>query len=228
MIRLTRYGWPQIFIFPSVFFLIILLGLFVGTALLPGWALWTIEAIAGIFFVFTISFFRDPERVITSDKGVFLAPADGKITNIDIIENDYIGQKAVKFGIFLSIFDVHINRSPCNVKVYKISYKKGSYKNAAYPASGQVNESNDLYLIRADNPQDKLVVRQISGAIARRIVCRVTEGQYLAGGEHFGMIKFGSRTELLVPCRNDIIILAKVGDKVKAGISVLARYKTEG
>jgi len=225
--RLTRYGWPEIVLLPSVFSLIILLGLLAGTRFLPGWLLWTIEAVAGVFLVFTITFFRDPERVIAFDKNAILAPADGKITNIDTVENDYVGKKTVRIGIFLSIFDVHINRCPCNVKVDRTSYKKGTFKNAANPVSGRVNESNDLYLIRTDNPTDKLLVRQISGAIARRIVCRAQPGQHLAGGERFGMIKFGSRTEIYLPCRNDIIIPAKVGDKVKAGLSILAKYTEE-
>jgi phosphatidylserine decarboxylase len=227
MIKLTKYGWPQVFIFPLMFFFIMLLVLLAGRAVLAGWLFWTIEFIAVILLAFTLSFFRDPQRIIPSDKNLLLAPADGKITNIDIIENDYIGQKTVRIGIFLSIFNVHINRCPCNAQVQKISYNKGSYRNAADPASGKVNESNDLYLVRMDNPQDKLIVRQISGAIARRIVCRAESSQFLAGGERFGMIKFGSRTETLLPCRNDIIIKVKKGDKVKAGKTILAQYKTK-
>ena len=92
------------------------------------------------------------------------------------------------------------------------------------PESGQVNESNNLGLARTDSPQDRLVVRQISGAIARRIVCKASQGQELASGEKFGMIKFGSRTELYVPARGDVKCLVQVGDKVKAGLTALVRY----
>ncbi|MHC4187858.1 MAG: phosphatidylserine decarboxylase, partial [Planctomycetota bacterium] len=128
-------------------------------------------------------------------------------------------------GIFLSIFNTHINRAPCNVKVEKITYKKGQYKNAAKVESGRINESNNLNLVRIDNPDDKLILRQISGAIARHIVCRVKEGEHLKSGEKFGMIKFGSRTELYLPFRENVRTLVKKGDKVKAGLTVLVRYK---
>jgi phosphatidylserine decarboxylase precursor-related protein len=135
------------------------------------------------------------------------------------------------------------------VKVQNIVYKKGNYINAMNPQSGRINESNNLGLIRTDNPKDKLLVRQISGAIARRIVCATSEGSDLTGGQKFGMIKFGSRTELYVPvsscvlrdvyCENksveqtqytsrdtqyDIKCLVKIGDKVQAGLTPLIEY----
>ncbi|HUS73607.1 MAG TPA: phosphatidylserine decarboxylase, partial [Sedimentisphaerales bacterium] len=119
----------------------------------------------------------------------------------------------------------HINRAPCNAKVERITYKKGKYKNAANPQSGRVNESNELGLIRTDSPKDRLIVRQISGSIARRIVCEKKEGQVLTGGEKFGMIKFGSRTELYVPHRENVKCLVQIGDKVKAGLTTLVRYE---
>ena len=125
----------------------------------------------------------------------------------------------------MNIFDVHINRAPCDVKVEQITYKAGKYKNAANAEAGRVNESNRLDLTRTDRPEDKLIVRQISGAIARRIVCRAQKGQELTGGEKFGMIKFGSRTELYVPAGENIKPLVKKGDKVKAGITALVRYE---
>jgi phosphatidylserine decarboxylase len=148
-------------------------------------------------------------------------------------EREFIGGKALRIGIFLSIFDVHINRSPCNVKVEKITYKKGGFKDARNTQASFFNESNDLFLIRKTPASscrkteagDKLIVRQISGAIARRIVCKAKEGQELAGGEKFGMIKFGSRTELYVPTGEGVKCLVKVGDKVKAGLTPLIRYE---
>jgi phosphatidylserine decarboxylase len=136
---------------------------------------------------------------------------------------EFIGGKALRIGIFLSIFDVHINRAPCNVKVEKITYKKGGFKDARDPQAGAFNESNDLFLTRKNEPFDKLIVRQISGAIARRIICEAKEGQELAGGQKFGMIKFGSRTELYVPTGEGVKCLVKVGDKVKAGLTPLIR-----
>jgi len=193
---------------------------------LPTWAVATVEAALGALLIWSLSFFRDPERSCPSDRNLLLAPADGTITNIDEVEEDnFIGGKAVRIGIFLSIFSTHINRAPCNVKVEKITYKKGKYKNAMNPQSGRVNESNDLALVRTDGPRDKLIVRQISGSIARRIVCATGAGRELAGGERFGMIKFGSRTELYLPVRKEVRCLVEIGDKVKAGLTALVRYE---
>jgi phosphatidylserine decarboxylase len=131
----------------------------------------------------------------------------------------------MRIGIFLSIFSTHINRAPCNAKVETITYRKGKNKNAANPQSGRINESNNLDLIRTDSPQQRLIVRQISGAIARRIVCKVSEGQVLTGGEKFGMIKFGSRTELIVGVTENVKCLVRRGDKVKAGLTPLIKYE---
>jgi phosphatidylserine decarboxylase len=202
------------------------IGLPTGLILLPHAAVYLIEAVLAFVLIATLMFFRDPYRPIPSDKNILLAPADGRVTDIEISnENQSIGRPVLRIGIFLSILDVHINRAPCSARVEEITYRQGKYKNAMSPASGRVNESNDLALLRTDNPQDTLIVRQISGAIARRIVCATSQGQILSGGQQFGMIKFGSRTELHVPFRENVRCLARVGDKVKAGISPLVRYE---
>ena len=225
-IPLTKYGWPQVIIFPAVVLAIIVVCPLAGKVFLPLWAIYLIEGILAVVLVWTLAFFRDPYRPVPTDKNLLLAPADGRITDIEIVkEDDFIGGTAIRIGIFLSIFDAHINRAPCNVKVENIAYKKGKYKNAANPQSGRVNESNDLSLVRTDNPNDRLIVRQISGAVARRIVCTAREGQELTGGENFGMIKFGSRTELYVPARENAKCLVKVADKVKAGLTPLVKYE---
>ncbi len=224
--KLTKYGWPQAVVFP-----VIVIGAMIICPMLllesvPFWAVVSIQAVLAVVLVWVLAFFRDPYRAVPLDKNILLAPADGKITDIEVADEDgFICGPALRIGIFLSIFDVHINRAPCNAKVEKITYREGQCKNAMSPQSGRVNESNDLWLIRTDSPEDKLIVRQISGAIARRIVCKTSEGQSLTGGEKFGMIKFGSRTELYVPAREYTECLVKVGDKVKAGLSALVRYE---
>ena len=170
----------------------------------PVWVVQYVEIALGVVFIWALSFFRDPERIVPQDKNVLLAPADGTITDIETVdENEFIKGKAMRIGIFLSIFDVHINRCPCKAKVEKITYHQGQYFDARKSESGRVNESNDLWLTRIEPPYDKLIVRQISGAIARRIVCGPKQGEELAAGEQFGMIKFGSRTELYVPLRDE-------------------------
>ena len=252
-IPLTKYGWPQVVIFPAVVLAVMVVCPLAGKNFLPSWAVLSVEALLASVCIWVLTFFRDPYRSPPSDKNLLLAPADGRVTDIEIVqEDDFIGGAALRIGIFLSIFNPHINRAPCNAKVEKITYRKGKYKNAGNPQSGLLNESNNLELVRTDSPQQRLIVRQISGAIARRIVCDVSEGQKLTGGEKFGMIKFGSRTELYVPatagnkqgparprcsipdarCSNEnresrieYRVLVQIGDKVKAGLTPLVRYE---
>jgi phosphatidylserine decarboxylase len=227
-IPLTKYGWPQVFVYPGVV-LVAMTVLFLGTmAFLPFWAVILLQVPLAGLLVFALMFFRDPYRLGPTDRNFLLAPADGRITDIEVVEeNDFIGGTAMRIGIFLSVFNTHINRAPCNVRIEKITYKKGKYKNAMNPESGRVNESNDLGLVKTDSPKDRLIVRQISGAIARRIVCDKMQGQELSGGEKFGMIKFGSRTELYVPVRENAKCLIKIGDKVKAGLTPLVKYEMQ-
>ncbi len=225
-IPLTKYGWPQVAVYPAAAMAAMAVVAIVARGYLPTWAIATAEAVLGALVIWSLSFFRDPERSCPSDRNILLAPADGTITNIDEAEEDnFIGGKTVRIGIFLSIFSTHINRAPCNVKVEKITYKKGRYENAMNPHSGRVNESNDLALVRTDDPRDKLILRQVSGSIARRIVCATAAGRELAAGEKFGMIKFGSRTELYLPVRKEVRCLVEIGDKVKAGLTALVRYE---
>ena len=225
-IGLTKYGLPQVVILPAVIIATMLGCLLAGGLFLPSGGVIVVEVVLAIVLVWGFAFFRDPERAITADKNILLSPADGKVADIETVEeNNFINWPALRIGIFLNIFNVHINRAPCDVKVEQITYKAGKYKNAANADAGRVNEANRLDLIRTDSPEDRLIVRQISGAIARRIVCRAQKGQKLAGGEKFGMIKFGSRTELYIPAGESIKLLVKRGDKVKAGITALVRYE---
>jgi len=225
-IPLTKYGWPEVAIYPAAILAVIVIVGAASGSFLPVLAGIVVEPVLVILFVFSLMFFRDPRRAGPQDGKLLLSPADGRITDVETVyENDFIGGSALKIGIFLSIFDAHINRAPCNVRVEKITYKKGKYTNAANPRSAKVNESNELALVRTDSPKDRLIVRQISGAIARRIVCAATMGQELVAGEKFGMIKFGSRTELYAPQTDSIKCLVHVGQKVKAGLTPLLRYE---
>jgi len=227
-IPLTKYGWPQVVIYPAVLLTVMIVFL-LSTQHRLGLGPRIIGAgLLTVILIWSLMFFRDPERRCPSDRNLLLAPADGKITDIETVqENDFISGTTLRIGIFLSIFDTHINRAPCNVKVEKITYKKGKYKNAMNPQSGRVNESNDLDMLRTDSPKDRLIVRQISGAIARRIVCDRVGGKELTGGQKFGMIKFGSRTELYVPIHENAKCLVQIGDKVKAGLTPLVKYEID-
>jgi phosphatidylserine decarboxylase len=220
-IPLTKYGLPQVLVFPSVILMVML----VAGMTLCGWKFWVAEILLLAVLLWVLAFFRDPARVVVSDKNILLSPADGRVSDITVIEEGSpIGVKAIRIGIFLNIFNVHINRTPCAVRIDKITYRQGQFKSACNPESARVNESNDVEMTRLDEPKDKLLVRQISGAIARRIVCMAKPEQEFAGGYKFGMIKFGSRTELYLPYKDNVTTCVKVGDNVKAGLTVLVKY----
>ena len=128
-IPLTKYGWPQVVVIPGAM-LVVMFVFGLGTrAFLPPWAIICIEGLLSGVFILSLAFFRDPLRRCPSDINLLLAPADGRVTDVEIIENnDFIEGTTLRIGIFLSIFNTHINRAPCNVKVEKITYKKGKYK----------------------------------------------------------------------------------------------------
>ena len=156
-----------------------------------------------------------------------VSPADGRVVEITAVADDaFIGGAAVRIGIFLSIFNVHVNRSPCAARCIRFQYSPGKYLNALNPRSALENESLSIGLEACDAPHRRLVVRQIAGAIARRIVCAARSGELLARGEKFGMIKLGSRTELILPAEDTLQVIVQVGDTVRAGTTVLARYRT--
>ena len=170
-------------------------------------------------------FFRNPKRAIPSEPGLVVAPADGKVVHIEEIEYDeFIGGPAIEIGVFLSIFNVHINRVPVACRVIGIHYKPGKMLNALRPESARENERLTLNLEESEAPYRRMVVRQITGAIARRIVCWLKPGDELERGEQLGMIKLGSRTELLLPKEEGLEIVTKLGDNIVAGTTVMARY----
>jgi phosphatidylserine decarboxylase len=224
-IPLTKYGWPQVVLYPAALLVFMVVLWFGAHPTTPVWIIHYTEIALGAVLIWMLSFFRDPERDVPKDKNLLLAPADGTITDIETVdETEFIKGRALRIGIFLSVFDVHINRSPCRAQVDKIIYRQGRFLDARNPQSGRLNESNDLWLTKTEAPADKLIVRQISGAIARRIVCRANEGAELVSGQRFGMIKFGSRTELYVSVRDNVECVVKKGDKVKAGLTPMVRY----
>ncbi len=174
---------------------------------------------------FCMFFFRDPKRSVPSSPEVVVAPADGKITEITQVDEDsYLGTSARKLGIFLSLLNVHLNRAPYSGTVEYLKYKPGKFLNAGNPESSRVNESNAIGIV---TDRCKMLMRQISGVIARRIVCKLSEGDRIDTGQKIGMIKFGSRTELYVPLDADFELQVEVGQKVKAGETVIGVFRTE-
>jgi len=171
-------------------------------------------------------FFRDPPRRIPQEGGLVVSPADGKLVEITPLDHhDFVGGPAVRIGIFLTIFNVHINRAPCRARVIRLHYSPGKFLNALDPESVLVNENLWIGLEEEEPPHRRIVCRQISGLIARRIVCDLRPGQVVERGEKFGMIKFGSRTELILPA-DGLTILVQAGKWLNAGRDVIAKYET--
>lgn len=174
--------------------------------------------------VFTLSFFRDPHRSAPPGGEYLVSPADGTIVEVGrVVEDEFLNRECWKIGIFLSVFNVHVNRSPCEGRVKEARYRKGAFANALFARASSVNERNSILFHDEFNGRD-IVVRQIAGAIARRIVCACAPGERVERGQRIGMIKFGSRTELYVPIIPGVEdeIRARVGSKVKGGETVVA------
>ena len=170
-----------------------------------------------ILLLFVLFFFRNPKRNIATDYKHILSPADGTILEVkELTDNNYIKGNAIKISIFLSIFNVHINRSPISGKITYTEYRPGKFLPAFKSHASDINERNTVGI---ENDYLKVLVHQITGFIARRIVCYMKKGDDLEQGQVFGLIKFGSCTEIIVPAK--VKVLAQVGQKVRAGITVL-------
>lgn len=174
------------------------------------------------------AFFRVPVRTIPSDDLVLVSPADGLVRDIEVVTDHGIepfkGQALLRIGIFLSVLDVHVNRSPCTFKVKFKKYKEGRFLDARNPRCAKENESLVIAGTGHANGMDfPMAVRQISGAIARRIVCEAAQEDSLEKGAIYGMIKFGSRTELYLPNEPWMTTDVAIGDKIYSGSSVIAR-----
>ena len=175
------------------------------------------------FGVFICWFFRDPRREIPTDPQLLLSPCDGRVDDIVEVECCVLGVPAIRIGVSLSLFNVHVNRTPIRGRVFEVRYSSGIFKNAMRRGDHSQNEQLWTVFEPAAPGTPRVAVRQIAGPVARRIVCEVRPGQEVAQGEPFGMIKFGSRTELYLPRGAGFTLLVQAGDRVKGGLSRLAR-----
>ncbi|MBI3814254.1 MAG: phosphatidylserine decarboxylase family protein [Nitrospinae bacterium] len=181
-----------------------------------------LSIILSILTIFVISFFRDPEREITGDERAVVSPADGKVVKIQDVKNDAVyGGDAVCISIFLSIFNVHVNRSPYEGVVKKVVYNPGKFLAAFDDKASLLNEQNSVLIELKKGA--KILVKQIAGLIARRIVCWVKEGDRVERGVRYGLIRFGSRVDILLP--SDTELAVKVGDRIKGGKDIIGRLK---
>jgi len=218
LIGMAEYGWDELLI------------MILATAV----AEWLLKIFLPEYFVpllavplvplgIVVWFFRDPDRTGPNEKNSLLSPADGTVA--DIVEMDvpeFIGAKALRIGIFLSPLNVHVNRAPCEGIVRFVQFKSGEFLPAYDPKAPERNESASLGLVAPDGR--KTMIKQITGLLARRIVCEAKDGDALARGQRYGMIKFGSRTELYVPLSDKPNSAVKIGDTVKGGETVLCRF----
>jgi phosphatidylserine decarboxylase len=179
----------------------------------------------GILSVFNLFFFRDPEREIPQNPLAVLSPADGKVTRIiKIVEEDYFEREVQRISIFLSVFNVHVNRMPISGKINYFSYRTGKFLAAFKEDASLQNEQTVIGV--ADEQGHKVLFKQIAGLIARRIICHLREGQDIEAGKRMGLIRYGSRVDVFLP--PEAKILVKVGSKVRGGETVLATFPNSG
>jgi phosphatidylserine decarboxylase len=171
--------------------------------------------------VFVVAFFRDPERVVPVDPSSIVSPADGRVIKVErVTDFKFLKDEALKISIFMNLFNVHVNRAPAAAKVLKVIYNPGRFFNASHDKASMENEQNAVI---AEGPTGRrFVFNQIAGLVARRIVCHAAEGDSLAKGERFGMIRFGSRLDVYLPV--DCKVSVRPGERVKAGSSVLGYW----
>ncbi len=203
--------------------LIVVVGVVVtsAVALHVGW--WGL--LPAVVALALLSFYRDPPRRIPQDARVLVAPADGKIVEISRNVDDGAGGRLLRIMIFLSVLNVHVNRSPCGGRVREVQYRPGRFMSALNPKADTENEANALTIEPAAPLPGPVRVRQIAGVLARRIVCVAQPGDELAAGQRFGMIKLGSRTELCVPEDPKWTVCVAVGQPVRGGRDVVLRLE---
>lgn len=191
-----------------------------------GWfRYWPAAAAAGVLGVLVLLFFRDPQRSFEGDPQAILAPADGVIVSVDPIQDEEVGSgEYLRIVTFLSVFDVHIQRTPVSGEVIHSSLTSGRKEAAFKKGLDKINERHLTVIRRPDG--DRIGIRQIVGLLARRIVCYLEPGQSVARGDYLGLIKFGSRVDLLVPASYEVLV--EKGDRMRNGETVMARKKVVG
>jgi phosphatidylserine decarboxylase len=221
-IPLARYGLAEC-IFSTVFAAPAFFAMVYAAIRSADPGIWWIASMFGWLWVQLLWFFRDPKRVAPGDPDAMLSPADGVVTDIDEVDApDFPGNRATRISIYLSVWNVHLSRLPRSGRVVGMRYFRGAFLNAM--SKDCVRRNEQLWLDYVE-PNGRLVrVKQFSGALARRIVCHVRVGEDVNAGDRYGIIKYGSRADVLIPTGEDITWLVKVGDVVAGTTTVLARF----
>ncbi len=212
---MTKYGYSTMGVVFALCFILILAGIWTANPILK----YSLFVFTGLLTVFTLNFFRDPERTTPADKNVIVSPADGKVIIIkEVEEPGFIKGKATQISVFMSPLNVHVNRIPVDGTVNYVKYHKGQYIAAFEDKASEVNERSEIAI---DSHLGKVLFTQVAGFVARRIVYDLKQGEQVSMGNRFGMIKFGSRVDVWVG--QGFSSQVKVGDIVRAGETVLFR-----
>jgi phosphatidylserine decarboxylase len=215
----TKYGYSTISFTAITVFLIIAVAIFLKNDYIK----YTVIVAATAFMLFTLYFFRDPERKPTKRKDVIVSPADGKILLIkEITGNSYVDGEAIQISVFMSPFDVHVNRIPIDGRVEYLNYVEGKFLAAFNDKADTENERNEIGILSSHG---KVFYTQVAGAFARRIISELEIGDEVKIGERFGMIKFGSRSDIIVPKKWKPTV--KVGEHVTAGETIIFELANE-
>jgi len=198
-------------------FIIPLVILTVGLALSP--LIW-LAGVSGLLLLFVLNFFRDPDRDIPNEEGVIVSPGDGKIVEIIEEKDPMLDEPYRRVSIFLNVFNVHVQRIPVGGRIGQVKYNKGKFLNAASHKASLENEQNAMII---DTGKQKVLVKQIAGLIARRIVCWAKEGDNYSLGQRYGLIRFGSRVDLFLPLSAEVKV--SLGDHVSGGSSIIGYLK---
>jgi len=179
-----------------------------------------LAGVTGLLLLFVLNFFRDPERTIPNEAGVIVAPGDGKVVEIIEEKDALLDEPYRRISIFLNVFNVHVQRTPVAGRIERVQYNKGKFLNAASHKASLDNEQNSMII---HTGKQKVLVKQIAGLIARRIVCWAKEGDNYSLGERFGLIRFGSRVDLFLPLSAEVKV--SLGDHVAGGSSIIGYLK---
>lgn len=217
---LTKHGLREVAV--STVVLLLAAGILAGFVR-PLWLGVALAAVPLAVWAWVLWFFRDPERATPTGPGLIVAPADGCVTDITPLgPQSLLGRDGVQVGIFMNVFSVHVNRSPLDAAVVRVEHRDGVFLDVRRADAWERNESTTIFLeCQADGRKVPVVIRQIAGLIARRIVTDLTAGQVLRRGQRIGMIKFGSRMEVLAPRELVGQVVVQIGQNVKAGLDVL-------
>jgi phosphatidylserine decarboxylase len=215
-IPLAKYGAAQILLFG---------GLSLAGAAVTAFVFWYVAPLFVLAFLFVMYFFRDPSRRVPEEAGAVVSPADGRVVEMgEVQEDDFLHTETHKIAIFMSLLDVHVNRVPCDGRVEALVHKPGGFHNAATETASRENEA--LALVLADvEGRTRILVRQVAGLVARRIVCDAAEGDQLVRGRRYGMIRFGSRLEVFVPVEANFEPAVRMGQTIRGGETVLGRFR---